>query len=271
MRMVATDLDGTIVGPDLSVSGRTVAALRACEDAGVPVVLVTGRPPRWMSDVVARTGAMGQAICANGAVVYDCLTGGIVRVRTIPAASVAEVVDRLRHALGDVDVALETPQGFLREPGYQPRWDVDTNPRGCAPLKVLLQADPQVIKVLVRAEHSSGDAMLALARREVPDLVEATHSNAADCLLELSAPGVSKAATLAELAAERGVDALDVVAFGDQPNDVPMLVWAGRGYAMADGHPEALAASDAVAPPVTQDGVAQVLERLLLRRRESAV
>jgi hypothetical protein len=86
-------------------------------------------------------------------------------------------------------------------------------------------------------------------------------------MLEIAAIGVSKASTLAEVAAGRGIPAEDVVAFGDMPNDVPMLRWAGLGFAMADGHPEAIAAADKTAPPCHDDGVAQVQERLLAERR----
>jgi hydroxymethylpyrimidine pyrophosphatase-like HAD family hydrolase len=89
------------------------------------------------------------------------------------------------------------------------------------------------------------------------------HSGALGSLIEISALGVDKASGLAELAAERGIDPADVVAFGDMPNDVPMLTWAGRSYAMADAHPEALAAAADIAPSCADDGVAQVLERLL--------
>jgi hydroxymethylpyrimidine pyrophosphatase-like HAD family hydrolase len=98
------------------------------------------------------------------------------------------------------------------------------------------------------------------------DLVNVTHSNAADSLIEIMASGISKASTLAEVAAERGIGAEGVVAFGDMPNDLEMLRWAGRSYAMSDGHPEALDAADAVAPACGDDGVAQVLERLLRGR-----
>jgi hydroxymethylpyrimidine pyrophosphatase-like HAD family hydrolase len=89
------------------------------------------------------------------------------------------------------------------------------------------------------------------------------HSDAADSLLEIAALGVSKASTLAVLAEEQGLGPQDVVAFGDMPNDVPMLRWAGLGVAVADAHPEALAAASLVAPACSDDGVAQVVERLL--------
>jgi len=266
--MVATDLDGTIVLPDGSVSPRTVQAFRQCRAAGVDVVLVTGRPPRWLAEVSRATGLWGLAVCANGAVVYDVGAEAVVDVHPVPVDVIAAAVGRLREALGGADVALETTEGFLLEPGYRTRWDTGVTPVDRAPLATLLAADPVVLKVLVRAEHSTSDAMLAVAREVLDGLVQATHSNAADCLLELSAAGVSKARTLATLAASRGIDAADVVAFGDMPNDVEMLRWAGTGYAMTGGHPEAVAAADHAAPSVLEDGVAQVVEGLLAARAQ---
>ena len=105
--------------------------------------------------------------------------------------------------------------------------------------------------------------MLEVARAALDGVASPTHSNPRDCLVEVSRLGVSKAVALAELAAERGVAQADVVAFGDMPNDIEMLRWAGVGYAMADGHAHAIEAADETAPPLGQDGVAQVLERLL--------
>ena len=102
MRMVATDLDGTIVRPDGTISSRTVAAFDACERAGVNVVFVTGRPPRWMHDVVEQTGHRGLALCANGALVYDLANEQAVRSHTISRADVLEARRRLLdELLGD--------------------------------------------------------------------------------------------------------------------------------------------------------------------------
>jgi hydroxymethylpyrimidine pyrophosphatase-like HAD family hydrolase len=111
------------------------------------------------------------------------------------------------------------------------------------------------------------DESLRLARDLLEGLGEAVFSEPRWRLLEIGATGVTKATTLALLAAEHGLGPDDVVAFGDMPNDVPMLRWAGRGYAMGGGHPEAIAAADAVAPPCDEDGVAQVLESLLAAAR----
>jgi Cof subfamily protein (haloacid dehalogenase superfamily) len=262
MRLVASDLDGTIVRRDGTISDRTVAALAACEEAGVGVVFVTGRPPRWMTLVAEATGHRGLAICGNGAVVYDLGAERVMATRALPRESVLDVVRALREVLPEATFALETMRGFRRERGYRPRHETAPSvPVGEIP--ELLADDPVVVKVLCRVEGTTADPILAAARPVLHGVAEPVHSDSAGSMIEIAAPGVSKASTLALYARERGVDPADVVAFGDMPNDVPMLRWAGRGYAMADGHEEALAAADAVAPPCAEDGVAQVLETLL--------
>ncbi|MFP5334909.1 MAG: HAD-IIB family hydrolase [Actinomycetes bacterium] len=264
LRLVATDLDGTIVRRDQTIADRTVAALRACVDAGVDVVFVTGRPPRWMRQVADATGHSGTAVCANGALVWDLAAERTVRAKEIAADVVLEVADRLGAALPGVAFAVESLRGFRHTPAYVPRWDARRD-HVVGELPDLLADAPGVVKLLARLEGGSSDAMLAVARVALDGLARPTHSNAADGLLEVSALGVSKAATLAELAADRGIAASEVVAFGDMPNDLEMLAWAGVGYAMAGGHPDAVAAADDVAPPCEDDGVAQVLEQLLSR------
>ena len=118
-----------------------------------------------------------------------------------------------------------------------------------------------VVKLLARHEELGSDELLARARASVGSLVECTHSST-DGLLEMSATGISKASGLASLAQEWGVEPADVVAFGDMPNDLPMLAWAGRSVGMANAHPEVLAAVDEVTLSHDEDGVAVVLERL---------
>jgi Cof subfamily protein (haloacid dehalogenase superfamily) len=268
MRLVACDLDGTVVCPDGTITARTREALLACERAGIGVVFVTGRPPRWMAPVSEATGHRGVAICGNGAVVCDLGSGDLLAVRALSSQAALAAVRALRTVLDDATFAFETVSGFRREPDYLPMHDVALRaPVGT--VEELLAEDLQVLKVLCRSRTRLADAMLALARPALAGLAEPVHSNAGDSMLEISALGVSKASTLAIVAAERGIEPADVVAFGDMPNDVPMLRWAGRGYAMANGHPEALAAADDVAPPCTEDGVAQVLEGLLRTRLAS--
>jgi Cof subfamily protein (haloacid dehalogenase superfamily) len=266
MRLVASDLDGTIVRPDGTISPRTLAALQACERGGIDVVFVTGRPPRWMAPVAQATGHTGIAVCGNGAVIYDLAAERIVRTRALTRDAVRQTVSALRAALPAAVFALETVGGYRREPAFLPHHDAAAAAMA-APIDELLADDPVVLKVLCRDETSTADPMLLAARAVLGGISEPCHSNSNGSMLEMSAVGVSKASTLAELAADRGIVAADVVAFGDMPNDVPMLRWAGLGYAMTDGHPEAIAAADRTAPPCRDDGVAQVLEGLLAAHR----
>jgi len=261
MRLVATDLDGTIVRPDGSISARTLAAFAACHAAAIDVIYVTGRPPRWLGEIVAQTGHRGTAICGNGAIVYDLGAERVISARTMSGPVVLDAAARVSKACPGTAFAVETLAGFGREPAYVARYDASvlTSP---APLAELV-AGAAVVKLLCRNESSTGDAMLAAARTALAGVASPTHSNPHDSLVEIAAIGVSKAVALAGLAAARGIAQRDVVAFGDMPNDIEMLAWAGRGYAMAGGHPDAIAAADDTAPSCLDDGVAQVIERLL--------
>jgi hypothetical protein len=257
-RLVATDLDGTIVPWDGQITDRTVEVLRAVEDLGVPVVFVTGRPIRWMADVVERTGHTGVAICANGAVLYDLHTERVLETFPISVEVGLDVARRLRDALPDIAFAVETLEGFAHEETYSPRWDVG-RAREIAHVEHIY--DAPAVKLLARHEDMGSDDLLAAAREVAGDLVEMTHSSTSG-LLEISAAGVSKATTLARVCEERGVAAADVVAFGDMPNDLPMLAWAGTAYAVAGAHPEVIAAVDRVVPAPEHHGVADELARL---------
>jgi hypothetical protein len=259
VRLIATDLDGTIVRPDGTISERTIRALADVERSGRKLVLVTGRPVRWMGPVVDATGHRGVAICANGAVVYDLHEERLVEWFPLPPEVSAEVVTRVRAVMPDAGFAAEFPDGFGHDEQYHPRWDVGTPI--VAPIEELITAP--VTKLLVRHDVLDGDAMLALARPVLSGLAEPTHSSSNDGLLEICAQGVSKASTLARLAGEWGIDATQVIAFGDMPNDVPMLQWAGWGFAMAGAHPEAVAAAPHVTASVTDDGVAAVIESVI--------
>jgi len=111
------------------------------------------------------------------------------------------------------------------------------------------------------------DEMLKIAGEALEGVAEPVHSNPSGSMLEISARGVTKASTLARFADSVGCGPDEVVAFGDMPNDIPMLRWAGRGFAMSDGHPDAIGAATALAPPCEEDGVAQIIERILTEQR----
>lgn len=259
-RLVATDLDGTLLRTDDTVSPRTVEAIAAVRDAGISVVVCTARPARWMRRLAPLVGTRGTAICANGGVIWDI--GGETVVREFPiACEVAhEVVARLRPLLPRAAWAVERANAFAHEPAYRSRWPVPDDTVVDA-VEALLTVAP--VKLMLRTPGMTADAAVAIARGAVGELVEVTHSSTADTLLEISAGGVSKGSTLAGLCASQGIAAQQVLAFGDMPNDLPMLRWAGRSVAVANAHPEVLAAADEVTASCDEDGVAQMLERLL--------
>lgn len=262
-RLIATDLDGTLLTSEKTISTRTIAALAAAESAGVEVFFVTGRPHRWMDVVSAYSASHGIAICANGAAVLDLHRGRLLDVNPITAADALAAVRLLRSALPRTVFAVEYTGGISREPGYPlpETWAVPQSP--VAPVETLLSQSPgPVLKLLAKHPGMDPDRFLALGRELAGEHVEVTRSSSLP-LLEISALGVSKATTLARCCAERGIDPSEVVAFGDMPNDLPMLSWAGTSYAVANAHPDVLAATTHHTKANDEDGVAVIIEELV--------
>ncbi|MCB2411345.1 Cof-type HAD-IIB family hydrolase [Demequina sp. TTPB684] len=263
MKLVGTDIDGTILPPSGEFSERTRAALAALEPAGIPLVLVTARPPRWVDAIAASLGVTGLAVCGNGAVVYDMGERRIVDAEGVPTEHLLAIAERLRAALPGVVFAVESPSGFSREPGF-PLSEHNLAPHPVAPFHELPAVqDGTVFKVLALLTDGDADDMLAAALPLCDGLLEASHSASVAPLIELAPLGITKASGLARQAERFGVAAADVVAFGDAPNDIPMLAWAGSSYAVANAHADVLAAAQHRTAAVGDDGVAQVLERLL--------
>ena len=253
-RLVATDLDGTLLRSDGSVSPRTRAVLSALDRAGVPVVFVTGRPLRWMETLWPDVGAHGLAIVANGAVVYDVTARRVHSVSGIARDHGLELARAIREGVPGAAFAIETVDGIRLGDGFVGRHDLPPEtPRGA--LEDVWDQD--AVKVLVR--HDS--IPFAELREGVTVAVgdRATPSWSMEGLVEISAVGVTKAATLATVADRLGVGAAGVIAFGDMPNDLPMLTWAGTSYAMGNAHASVLEVADNVAPTNDEDGVASVL------------
>ncbi|MEU8514542.1 HAD family hydrolase [Kitasatospora sp. NPDC048722] len=264
-RLIATDLDGTLLCSGGTVTDRTADALAAAEAAGVRVVFVTGRPPRWMQQVSPHIGGHGVAICSNGGAVVDVRRGELLEAFPLPAETALAVVAILRAKLPGTSFAFEYPAGFAREPGYEvPMWGEDVD-HPVGPAELLLGPGGPVrglFKLLAKHPDLDPDKLLGEAREAAGHLAEITRS-APIPLLEISAPGVTKASTLARWCAGHGIDRAEVVAFGDMPNDLEMLDWAGTAYAVANAHPQVLAAVPLHTVSNEQDGVAAVLERIL--------
>ncbi|MEV8392677.1 MULTISPECIES: Cof-type HAD-IIB family hydrolase [unclassified Streptomyces] len=285
-RLIATDLDGTLLHDDKYVSDRTIAALAAAERAGIEVFFVTGRPARWMDVVSEHVHGHGMAICANGAAVVDLHAGGkLLQVRPLEREIALAVVQALRDAAPGTTFAVELTTGIHYEPAYPP---FHQDPGATvATAEKLLQVQGQVherireqgpeteaedasaapvVKLLAHHPDLTPDGFLAVARTAVGDLATITRSSPS-ALLEVSGPGVSKASTLALCCAQRGISSDEVVAFGDMPNDLEMLTWAGTSYAMGNAHPDVLAAASGRTVTNNEDGVAIVIEQIVARRQ----
>ena len=263
-RLVATDVDGTLLDPDERVPSRAAAVIARLVAAEVGFVLVTGRPPRWIPPVVAELGTAGLAVCANGAVLYDAVDDRVLSARVLDPATLAELAATVAATLPDCGLAVERVDAsafgdrepFVADPSYRHAWPDADNSVATRPE---LLGRPAV-KLLVRNPGLSSDAMVAALAPAVGGLADLTFSHPRG-LVEMSPPGVTKAAGLAEVATRLGVAAADVVAFGDMPNDLEMLRWAGHGIAMGNAHPALLEAADEVTASNREDGLALVLER----------
>ena len=261
-KLIGTDLDGTIVAHYGFISERTKIAFAAAHAAGIEIYFVTGRPIRWMKEI-AENFNFGLGICGNGAMLYDFKEEKILEEWLFSVEAQLETVKRLRELIPHVTFAVEVDQQFHREKKYVPRWDIGADNVGAEKIEELIKRP--ALKMLARCAHGefTSDQMLALASKALVGIATVTHSNSTDSLLEISADGVSKGATLAKMAARHGLTAADCVTFGDNPNDFSMLSWAGRSWAMADGHPDLMKYAKFQTDAHQEDGVAKVIERLL--------
>jgi hydroxymethylpyrimidine pyrophosphatase-like HAD family hydrolase len=258
-RLVATDLDGTLLRSDGTASERTSAALKAVQAAGIQTVLVTARPPRWLDDLAHLVGDGGVALCGNGAFVYDVRSREVLQYNGIEPEAASVIIADLRRELPGITFAAERATGFALEDAYRSMHPVPANAvRG--PIEDL--TDEPVGKLLGRHPELTEDEFLAHVARVVGARGIVAYSGAGG-LAEISAPGVTKAAALESWCTDLGIDRADVWVFGDMPNDLPMIAWAGRSFAVANAHPDVLEAADEVCLSNDEDGVAAVLETLV--------
>jgi len=257
VRLAAIDLDGTLLRSDGTLSDRTKAAVTRASAAGIEIVVVTARGPRTVREIAHELGIGGEAIVSNGAMVLDLGSGGLRRVRAIETEVALRIVNGLRERLPGILFAVEA-EAFAHEPGFF-AWDWEP-PAGTRVGDALDLLDESTTKIVARHEGHELEVIAAVARELAGGAAAVFLSG--NWVVEISAAGVDKATALAELCEELGVDRSDVVAFGDQLNDLPMLAWAGHGVAVANAHPDAIDVADEVTASNDEDGVALVLERL---------
>lgn len=263
-RLVASDLDGTLLDPSGAVTERTARAWRRLGEEGIETVIVTARPPRWVDHLAALTGDHGVAICGNGAFLYDVASRRMLETHGLDPALVHELIADLR-AIDGIAFSAELATGFHREPSFATfplLGDAEADAETIGGLESL---DQPVGKLLARAEGMAPDAFLARVAEVIGDRARLSISSGCG-LAEIGPAHVTKARALEAWCRTRGIDAADVWAFGDMPNDIPMIAWAGTGWAVANAHPDLLAVADRTCGDNTEDGVAAVLEEMLAGR-----
>ncbi len=271
--LIATDLDGTLLRGDDTVSDRSLAALARVAQTGAQHLVVTGRPVPRVRPLLDELGCTGLAVCGQGAQVYDAGARRMLWSVRLDRELAETALGKIEAEVGEVYAAVDQDGAdglTLIEPGY-------LMPHPTLPaVRVERRGDlweRPISKVLLRHPLLSDDALAATARSVVGSLATVTMSGPGT--VELQPCGVTKATGLA-LAAERlGLSPERTVAFGDMPNDIPMFDWAAHGVAMANAHPELKAVADEVTTSNEDDGVAVVLERLfggaaVLGRQRSA-
>ncbi|MFJ3574646.1 HAD family hydrolase [Streptomyces rubiginosohelvolus] len=258
--LVATDLDGTLLRPDDSVSARSRAALGLAAASGARHLIVTGRPVPGIRALLADLAYTGLVVCGQGTQLYDADAGRLLRSVALDREAADTALGKIEAEVGAVFAAVDQDDVdgvTLIEAGY--RMPNPTLPAQRVGSRDDLWERP-VIKVLVRHPELGDDALAAVARGAVGDL--ATVTMAGPGTVELAPCGVDKGTGLAAAAELLGIGAERTVAFGDMPNDLPMFAGSGLRVAMGNAHPELRAAADEVTLSNAEDGVAVVLERL---------
>ena len=265
IKVLATDLDGTFLGHEGTVSEGNRRALIEARARGLEVIFVTGRPPRWLPSIIEQTEFDGTIVSANGGIVIDAKRREVVQTFPMTTDAAREGITHLLKALPGLEFGVErstvgmklvmsgqdiattgreiSPNNeFVMTAGYQSRFGTP----GDVPIGDIfdLVAGDRAVKIVARppvGNTMSADELLEIFDSALDGILQPTHSNLYDVLIEISALGVTKGSTLAKVVATKGYEAADVAAVGDMPNDAPMLEWAGSPFVVANAHPSLLA------------------------------
>ncbi|MFB6788299.1 HAD family hydrolase [Streptomyces olivaceus] len=258
-RLIATDLDGTLLRGDDTVSQRTRDALAAATAAGAAHIVVTGRAVPWTRHILDDLGYDGLAVCGQGAQVYHAGEHRLLTSVTLDRQLAGVALAKIEAETGPLYLAASRDGldgDVLVGPGYEVGGDLPAVPFTDA---ADLWSAP-LNKIYIQHPTLSDDALAEAARRTAGGFVTVTMAGAG--VVELLPLGLSKATGLSLAARRLGLKAADTIAFGDMPNDVPMFGWAARGVAMANAHEELKAVADEVTSSNDEDGIAVMLERL---------
>ncbi|MEY3278663.1 MAG: hypothetical protein RLZZ426_1149 [Actinomycetota bacterium] len=289
-RMLATDLDGTFLTSNGSVTPRNLELLKKSNENGLNVVFVTGRPARWLRGVADAAHHHNIIIGANGGLIANLVTMKVTHSFPAENAALREVVANIKALFPGATFAIERSYvgmplapatglkyeemqvsslsdfEFAITPGYVGRWPVDAI-IPTASIEELIEVS-DITKMIVKPEIQSewnSDSWYEALKPAVGDLLQLTHASLDVVLAEISAKGVTKGSTLAALAHSLNLTSEDVASVGDMPNDIPMLEWAAESWTVANAHPDVLAIADAVLVHHDDSPVADLMEDLISR------
>ncbi len=261
-KLVAVDIDGTMLRTDGSLSDRVLRAMELAVAAGIHVVPATGRPIAVATDVIEATRLQDFWIFANGAVTRHLGRDELIRAFWMDRSVVEKLVARIRRRMPQALIAIEFASTMAYEAGFEK----------VVPNKPPIPPSPDLAGELARIGDPVQKLLvydpsldLATLWTEVNDAAEglSVPSYSGLAFIELAPERVTKATALELLAHDLGLSAGDVAAVGDNHNDVAMLEWAGVGYAMGNAEPEIQLSADLVLPGNDDDGVAVLLETML--------
>ncbi|CAM5629332.1 hydrolase [Streptomyces spiroverticillatus] len=262
-KLIATDLDGTLLRSDESVSQRTRDALAAACAAGAAHIVVTGRSVAWTKHIFESLGYEGLAVCGQGAQVYHAGERRLLTSVTLDRQLAGLALSKIEAEIGPLALAASRDGmdgAVLIGPGYR----VHEGDLPYVPFTDIAEvwAAP-LTKLYIQHPGMSDDDLARVARQTVGNLVDIVM--AGEGVVEILPLGLSKATGLSLAARRLKLKAADTIAFGDMPNDVPMFGWAAHGVAMANAHDELKAVAHEITASNEDDGIAVVLENLLAR------
>ena len=258
LQLVASDYDGTLLGADREISATTSGVLAELADTHVEIVVITGRPPRYCHNILAQIGVEATLICANGALGYDPVTNEITQYANLDLAVAHQIIGDVLTEHPDAGFSAEMGSSFVAER----RWYTAAGrPVEGEILDLRHHLDERIHKLLVSLPGRTPDEALRHITQITGSRANPMHAGLP--FIELMPPGVDKAFGLERHCADRNIDRRAVLSFGDMPNDVAMLAWAGWGVAVGNAHEMAKAAADEVTKTNVDDGVAHVLAGLL--------
>ena len=255
-----SDLDGTLLRSDGTLSPSSISVLHAVRRLGAPLVVATARTPRALRKVVGHE-VLGRMVCANGAIVWDACSNQVVRETTFDPAALIGAVTRLRRALPEVGFALLSADTMFLDEAY--RALRGTRADGATPLSDLdgVALGRRIVSVAVRHPRLTADQLEAATSEAFAGTGVASVGGA--LVVDVAPTGTTKAVAVAQEMAFAGCPAEATAAFGDMPNDLPLFAWSGWACAVANGHPTVLDAADEIVPSNDDDGVVTGVRRLL--------